>query len=93
MVKDPPSTYAELEKWVQQNPKKFGYNGIKGGMSGVRFVVGWIYADTPPKSVDQILTARPVRDDSSPASASAKALTPSPPPTSGAAPLAIAPIK
>jgi ABC-type uncharacterized transport system YnjBCD substrate-binding protein len=46
MVKDPPSTYAELEKWVQQNPKKFGYNGIKGGMSGVSFVVGWIYADT-----------------------------------------------
>jgi ABC-type uncharacterized transport system YnjBCD substrate-binding protein len=47
IVKDPPSTYAELEKWVQQNPKKFGYNGIKGGMSGVSFVVGWIYADTP----------------------------------------------
>ena len=47
MVKDPPSTYAELAKWVQQNPKKFGYNGIKGGMSGVSFVVGWIYADTP----------------------------------------------
>jgi ABC-type uncharacterized transport system YnjBCD substrate-binding protein len=47
MVKDPPSTYAELEKWVQQNPKKFGYNGIKGGMSGVSFVVGWIYANTP----------------------------------------------
>src|SRR5207249_4438533 len=47
MVKDPPDTYAALEKWVQQNPKKFGYNGIKGGMSGVSFVVGWIYADTP----------------------------------------------
>src|ERR1700730_11782784 len=53
MVKDPPSTYAELEKWVQQNPKKFGYNGIKGGMSGVSFVVGWIYADTP--DVDQLI--------------------------------------
>ena len=47
MVKDPPSTYAELEKWVAQNPKKFGYNGIKGGMSGVSFVVGWVYAHTP----------------------------------------------
>src|ERR1700719_674299 len=47
MVKDPPSTYAELEKWVWENPKKFGYNGIKGGMSGVSFVVGWIYANTP----------------------------------------------
>src|SRR6266446_2354421 len=53
MVKDPPSTYAELEKWVQQNPKKFGYNGIKGGMSGVSFVVGWIYADTP--DVDRLI--------------------------------------
>jgi len=47
MVKAPPSTYAELETWVQQNPKKFGYNGIKGGMSGVSFVVGWVYANTP----------------------------------------------
>jgi len=27
------------------NPKKFGYNGIKGGMSGVSFVVGWVYAN------------------------------------------------
>ena len=46
MVKDPPATYAELERWVAQNPKKFGYNGIKGGMSGVSFVVGWVYAHT-----------------------------------------------
>jgi ABC-type uncharacterized transport system YnjBCD substrate-binding protein len=47
MVKDPPKTYAELVKWVAANPKKFGYNGIKGGMSGVAFVVGWIYANAP----------------------------------------------
>src|SRR5580704_8886863 len=47
MVKDPPRTYAELTKWVAANPKKFGYNGIKGGMSGVSFVVGWIYAHVP----------------------------------------------
>src|SRR6266478_3469223 len=53
MVKDPPSTYAELEKWVQQNPKKFGYNGVKGGMSGVSFVVGWIYAATRRRPADQ----------------------------------------
>jgi ABC-type uncharacterized transport system YnjBCD substrate-binding protein len=45
MVKTPPATYAELEKWAEANPKKFGYNGIKGGMSGVSFVVGWIYAN------------------------------------------------
>jgi ABC-type uncharacterized transport system YnjBCD substrate-binding protein len=47
MVKDPPGSYADLVKWVDANPKKFGYNGIKGGMSGVSFVVGWIYAYTP----------------------------------------------
>src|ERR1700720_4524504 len=42
MVKEPPATYADLAKWAEQNPKKFGYNGIKGGMSGVSFVVGWV---------------------------------------------------
>ena len=47
MVKDPPANYAALEKWVAANPKKFGYNGIKGGMSGVAFVVGWIYSMAP----------------------------------------------
>src|SRR5882724_1525248 len=47
MLKDPPASYAELAKWVAQNPKKFGYNGIKGGMSGVSFVVGWVYAHAP----------------------------------------------
>ena len=45
LVKTPPATYAELETWAAANPKKFGYNGIKGGMSGVSFVVGWIYAN------------------------------------------------
>jgi ABC-type uncharacterized transport system YnjBCD substrate-binding protein len=45
LVKTPPATFAELEKWVDSNPNKFGYNGIKGGMSGVSFVVGWIYAN------------------------------------------------
>src|ERR1700751_5970397 len=46
MVTGPPATYDALEKWVRANPKKFGYNGIKGGMSGGSFVVGWIYAHT-----------------------------------------------
>lgn len=44
LVKAPPSSYAELVEWVKKNPKKFGYNGIKGGMSGVAFVTGWVYA-------------------------------------------------
>ena len=47
MVKDPPKNYDELVKWAAANPKKFGYNGIKGGMSGVAFVVGWIYDHVP----------------------------------------------
>ncbi len=47
MVKTPPASYDALEKWVAANPGKFGYNGIKGGMSGVSFVCGWIYAKAP----------------------------------------------
>lgn len=45
-VKNPPKTFEELEKWVQENPGKFGYNGVKGGASGVSFVIGWIYWKT-----------------------------------------------
>ena len=44
VVRNPPRTYDDLIAWAQQNPKKFGYNGIKGGMSGVAFVTGWMYA-------------------------------------------------
>ncbi|MFL5202218.1 MAG: extracellular solute-binding protein, partial [Microvirga sp.] len=44
MVPNPPSSYPELRDWVKKNPKQFGYNGIKGGMSGVAFVTGWISA-------------------------------------------------
>ncbi|HJO97185.1 MAG TPA: extracellular solute-binding protein, partial [Rhodospirillales bacterium] len=46
MVKRPPANYDEVVAWVKANPKKFGYNGIKRGMSGVSFVTGWIYANT-----------------------------------------------
>jgi ABC-type uncharacterized transport system YnjBCD substrate-binding protein len=44
LVSNPPKSYAELADWVKQHPKQFGYNGIKGGASGVSFVVGWVYA-------------------------------------------------
>ena len=47
LVKSPPKSYDELVAWAKANPRKFGYNGIKGGMSGVAFVVGWVYANTP----------------------------------------------
>ncbi len=46
LVANPPKTYDELVAWTKANPKKFGYNGIKRGMSGVSFVTGWIYAYT-----------------------------------------------
>jgi ABC-type uncharacterized transport system YnjBCD substrate-binding protein len=46
LVPNPPKTYDELIAWVKENPGQFGYNGIKGGMSGVSFVVGWMYAFT-----------------------------------------------
>ncbi len=46
VVANPPKTYDELVAWTKANPKKFGYNGIKRGMSGVSFVTGWIYAYT-----------------------------------------------
>ena len=35
LVKKPPKNYEELAAWAKANPRKFGYNGIKGGMSGV----------------------------------------------------------
>lgn len=44
LVKNPPASYDALRQWVTKNPKAFGYNGLKGGMSGVAFVVGWMYA-------------------------------------------------
>jgi putative spermidine/putrescine transport system substrate-binding protein len=47
LVPNPPKTFEELAAWAKANPKKFGHNGIKGGMSGQAFVVGWIYANTP----------------------------------------------
>ena len=39
LVPNPPKTYDELVAWAQANPRKFGYNGIKGGMSGRRLRV------------------------------------------------------
>lgn len=44
LVPNPPKSYAELVTWAKEHPKQFGYNGIKGGASGVSFVMGWIYA-------------------------------------------------
>jgi putative spermidine/putrescine transport system substrate-binding protein len=46
LMEEPPRSFAELVGWVEENPGQFGYNGIKGGMSGVAFVMGWMYAFT-----------------------------------------------
>jgi ABC-type uncharacterized transport system YnjBCD substrate-binding protein len=45
-VAAPPKTFDELAQWVAANPRKFGYNGIKGGVSGVGFTMGWVYWKT-----------------------------------------------
>ena len=45
VVKTPPKSFKELAEWVKKNPKQFGYNGVKGGMSGVGFVMGWVEAN------------------------------------------------
>ncbi|SOB99946.1 extracellular solute-binding protein [Stappia indica] len=44
LLPNPPKSYEELAAWVKENPNQFGYNGIKGGASGVSFVMGWVYA-------------------------------------------------
>jgi ABC-type uncharacterized transport system YnjBCD substrate-binding protein len=46
-VPNPPASFQALEEWVKQNPRRFGHNGIRGGMSGVAFVFGWAYAFGP----------------------------------------------
>ena len=45
-VTNPPKTFEEVVAWAKAHPGKFGYNGIKGGMSGVSFTVGWLYWKT-----------------------------------------------
>jgi ABC-type uncharacterized transport system YnjBCD substrate-binding protein len=45
-VPNPPGNIAELETWIKANPNRFGYNGVIGGMSGVGFTAGWLYAKT-----------------------------------------------
>jgi len=46
VVKNPPKSFAELAEWAKKNPKQFGYNGVKGGMSGVGFVTAWVSANS-----------------------------------------------
>ena len=45
-VASPPHSFEELTAWVKANPGRFGYNGIKGGVSGVGFTMAWVYWKT-----------------------------------------------
>jgi putative spermidine/putrescine transport system substrate-binding protein len=45
-VPTPPKSFDDLAAWAKANPGKFGYNGIKGGVSGVGFTMGWVYWKT-----------------------------------------------
>src|SRR5712692_11194468 len=45
-VPNPPKSFDELAAWVKATPGRFGYNGIKGGVSGVGFTMGWVYWKT-----------------------------------------------
>jgi len=45
-VGKPPKSFEELAAWANANSRKFGYNGIKGGVSGQGFTVGWVYWKT-----------------------------------------------
>lgn len=45
-VKNPPADFQGLEEWIKANPKRFGYNGVTGGMSGVAFVDSYVYWKT-----------------------------------------------
>ncbi len=46
LISEAPNSYDELIDWSAANPGQFGYNGIKGGMSGISFYMGWLYAMT-----------------------------------------------
>ncbi len=45
-IKKPFDSFSELEDWIKANPGRFGYNGVKNGMSGVAFVAGYTYYKT-----------------------------------------------
>jgi len=45
-VPTPPKSFEEIVEWARQNPRKFGYNGLKNGASGVSFVMSWVYWKT-----------------------------------------------
>jgi len=45
-VTDFPQNFEALEAWMKANPKRFGYNGIQNGASGVAFTTAYTYWKT-----------------------------------------------
>ncbi|TXK76808.1 extracellular solute-binding protein [Paenibacillus sp. N3.4] len=45
-VKQAPGKFDDVVAWIKANPKRFGYNGMKNGMSGVAFATAYAYWKT-----------------------------------------------
>ncbi|MCI3922920.1 extracellular solute-binding protein [Paenibacillus sp. TRM 82003] len=45
-VQEVPNSFEDLVAYIENNPKRFGYNGIKNGMSGVAFATAYTYWKT-----------------------------------------------
>lgn len=45
-VKQFPANFEDLTAWIKANPKRFGYNGIQNGASGVAFATAFTYWKT-----------------------------------------------
>jgi hypothetical protein len=46
VVRKAPRSFADLVIWITANPGQFGYNGVRGGLTGTAFVAAWLYWKT-----------------------------------------------
>ena len=62
LVQEPAEDLRRARRMGEGESRQFGYNGIKGGMSGVGFVMGWVYAFTDDaKQLMKVPTTKPSR--------------------------------
>lgn len=47
--------FDSLVDWIENNPNRFGYNGVKNGASGVAFVDAWMYWKSSDSDRDQLM--------------------------------------